>query len=621
MADSWTRRRGLDLLVVGVLGVVALLCRIRHVNAEVWGDEAWYFHLARTWGADRGWIEGGDNTSAQIAYRPAFFALYWPVTQLGLTAGRLVNVAASLGLVAATYWLARMQDVRRSTAASAAVLVALNPMTSRFGVILFADTTATLFALLAWGAGMRRRYGAASLAMCLAVLCKEALVAVAAALLVATWLDVRFGKQSTDAQATARGKSMGLLALPLLAVATSQATGRFLFDGRMPGWSSNQTTLRFFAEFMAGGLLLPTAVVLALRKRFLVLLPAIAMPLFYVGWGFILRRGVEGWYGVSILPLALVGHSVALQELLEFMDQRFTAVWKSFTKLLAPAALPLLAPWAIWRPYMYWPWGMGVGDTGIRGAASALELARPPRVALVSCFWAFGHYPLRPPGTRVSKLFVDWSGDKALQVGSIRYATQDFDAVVLCEKATQAFRAEGGVDPSCKLFDRGRFIVFRPPAACQRASDVGAAKLVSPAASAGGAGAVQLPVTPRKLGFNEMVDSACGSAESGRLRCRGSRAGIILDSPAFTVPAHSVVEVKLRIAANSNVEIASSIATEAGQIVSAIDAVQLHAGEGRGIAYRVAIPEELKDLRFRVSQQTATANFDVDELSVSIAPE
>jgi hypothetical protein len=630
MVESGTspnRARWKLLALLAVLAAVAVLVRLPHLSEEVRDDEAWYFELARTWGWESHWVSPPDDAGAQIAYRPLFFAVFWPFAKFGLTAARLGNLAASIALVLATFRLCRVQGASPSLAFVAGLILALNPVCEQFGVILTTDTLTALCAVVAVILAIQRRYSLAALWMSAAVLSKESSVVVAAATFAACAItEWRYARPKTmpDNPTSLAVPKLGKtrahlwLVVPVALVALTQAVGMVAFGGRMPGWGNNLNIRGFLGSFMVGLPAIPIGVMLLFRGRLVILAAAASLPAFFLGWTLLLGRGVVGWYGVSMLPFVVAAYAVALSDLLDWVRQRFSLSAPGYG-LFPALVLAALAPsWPMsWPPWHLHP------QEGIMEVARAIEGERPRKVVLASCFWSLAHFPWRPPGASIVKTYAEdgvWSSSDLKQ---LRYTGRDADVIVYCANAAKAVRQDRGFATECTVFENKKFLVARGPKSCpkrpvrdndrhRKSPIVGAATVRPPL--------VQAPSPPpgasglaRELTLKDMRFDACIKVgEDGVARGRNCTTPFPMFGPYIAVAAGSVLEVAFDLHARTNSEIGLDVVSGVGKRVhGAVLPERLYEDDEVRFSYRVAVAEGTEALETRL-ELTGAASYDFD---------
>jgi hypothetical protein len=624
VAWRWFRAREHRPIIFAALALVAiaLALRVRHLGSDAWADEAWYYYLCKTWGAQGDLVRPPDDIGAQIAYRPLFFVIHWPLAQLGLDAARLGNLSLSIGLVLATFRLALRLRLGTPLAFLSALVVAANPTCAHFGVILTTDTTTAFFLLLSVNAAVSGAYGAAAALMSAAVLCKESSVAVALAMMAGCLLE-RLQRTSDNPSASRLSPSLLVLGVPVLLVAVTQAVGRFAFHGRMPGWGTNLEVGSFLSHAMVGYLAAPCALILGFSRRWVLLFTAASLPIFYLAWSNLLGRGVVDWYAVSFLPLVATAQALAIRDLFVWVCARRALPAKA-ALTSAGAAMMLLIPWSQWWDFMHWPW-QPPRRVGEREVVRALTRVRPRTVELVSCFWSLAHYPLRPSGAMAWKHYPPDEVWSVMALQRLRAQQRDVDAIVYCRPALETV-LKTSFASDCVLFENDNYLVQAGPRRCAATNDrsgkrAARKRRTSPASSSSTSSPspAREAVDSRALGAADLKLDACAILRpNGNVHVPGCRGPFVAFGPYLSLPAGSEVQVSFEVDAESDVTLYAEVVSDAGRSKhGALLPELVSEGEQQGFSFRVRLERATESLETRiVLDGERAASFELRELTV-----
>jgi hypothetical protein len=175
------RRSLTERQVYLLLIVLGLLVRLPFVGSfdMVTFDGTYYINTARS--LMRGSLGG---VSFPVGY-PFFIGLFVPFMRDGVMAARAVSFVAGVGGLLVLYALAR-QFVGRKSAVLASVLLALNPLFTRYSMISMSESIYVFWVLLALLLFAKKRYLLFGFAMGLAAITRPEAVPIMAALVVVT---------------------------------------------------------------------------------------------------------------------------------------------------------------------------------------------------------------------------------------------------------------------------------------------------------------------------------------------------------------------------------------------------------------------------------------------------
>ena len=469
-------------LVAALLFAIAFWLRIGTLDVSLYGDETWYFHLARTLGLGNDHVVNPFPRAAHVLARPFLYVFYWPWAQLGFTTFRAVNIVISAATVSVTALVCQSLRLGRLASFVACLLVATHQMSLCYATRVFPDTPATFFALLAVWAFVAERPRATFLLCVAATLTKEAFALIPLALLA---LSIELGGPW---QLRLRRPMAYWVAASLLPLALLTLVSIFLLGGRLQGWSNLPPDGRFLGIMGFGWDFAALYLALAVLGYWRVLVLALANPLFYLAWWHILGRGVNEWYVVGAIPMTAMAVAAALDGFGRAARLARTSLVGRVRAIVAGALLgtfaaqPLLAvpdtPWAHLLVSLQLEWYRHPKETdwsALPPIVARLHEAPPSELLLVDCFWAHSFYPFGlvaehveivravPAGTtepqhRDHDIIPELTPDR-LEARAARA-----DAVVILEyPANRPLRDRLA---RCRVASSGVYHLYREPARC-----------------------------------------------------------------------------------------------------------------------------------------------------------
>jgi hypothetical protein len=365
-------------------------------GGDFFGDEAWYFYLARTLGFER--EAAADNAWFHLLNRPLFYVIFHFGTLGGVLGFRLFSTFVGALVPPLCFGAAGALGARRGSAALLAFLLCLQRQHLEHAAHGFPDLLATSFALgTIWAAARGRARATFALALC-CVLSKESFIAIP---VIAAWLRVSVRSESGR---RLDGWAVATLVVPLMFVAAVTAAGLMVPGVSMQGWSSTAFTLKHARNMWVGPELWPFIAWLAYRREWRVILLWLALPGFYLAWSYLLGRGLAPWYAVGPSSISAVAAALALDRLRHERGRQSTHPAFALAFVLCLLPVPVLGAARLRAEW-----------NGLRGRLPSpaiapevmpiLEDQHPSSVLLVNCFWAFGYSHLRAangPGTRMT---------------------------------------------------------------------------------------------------------------------------------------------------------------------------------------------------------------------------
>ncbi|HEX9816844.1 MAG TPA: hypothetical protein VGB18_07680 [Candidatus Thermoplasmatota archaeon] len=418
------------------LYTLALALRWYLIPSGIYGDEAWHYHVSRTWGApvENVHILDLDDVTdgrALFLWRLGFFIPLTPGALISFDAFRALFSAYAALLSPLVFVILRELFVRRYLAAPAGLAVAISPYFVTWGERVFPDALLGTFLLAALWCWLRgSTVGAAGFSV-LAMWCKEvAIVFVATLVLLQIASDHPAGTPRAWPPRISK-RTLALLAicpiglLPLL----------FALQGGVafPGWS-NGTLQAAHVDLLFGSAWLVPLILIGLcwrRTRFLAVL-ALAHPAFYILHNVIRGRQIEVWYHVVPQLLALLAAVQTLDEaaVRSFANHRGRIA--SRTAVAAVAVLLLVGPlvpseWEAKRAFA--PASLVASpsltetidfeqgrDRSLHEALASVEGADWEAVFVVDVGWYFHWYPFGHEAKLVRKAYTDWEPEDGSQL-------------------------------------------------------------------------------------------------------------------------------------------------------------------------------------------------------------
>jgi hypothetical protein len=486
VARSRSKVRRLDLVLrlarahgipILILFGLAFMYRIKDLYTPLYGDQSLYYYLSRTLGFAPKPLVDLEPLWTHVVVRPFMYLFFWPWANLGMTAFRLANIVVGSLTPCLVYALSVQFRVKPALAAVVALAFSVHPIAVMFSAKGFPDNLATALILGGYLAYFANRVAVATVMLLLTVLTKEAFAMFLLPLLI------------DGAWHYARVRSR-LMVAPLTGVAAVVATSGIAilgFGGRLQGWSHGQPGIEFFSAFLASPWFIPLYALLLLQGRIRVLLIGLAAPLFFVVWGFVLHRGVERWYICGPFAVALVALSVALQCGLEYMFGAGASPERSrweWLRIIAAKAcsvallanIVVLPEQAGWRSELdlvklaelLEPGPLPSADDAEQTAIHIRKLGAND-LLVMDAFWAFAYYPFGMAAKHIGMRYSADTADRAARA-ELRTALQRHDFVVTGDpdKRIPAALAFREAFESCRVYARGRFVLYEVRASCLR---------------------------------------------------------------------------------------------------------------------------------------------------------
>jgi hypothetical protein len=405
------------------------------------------------------------------------YLFFYPWANIGFITFRCTNIVLGALVPCLVYLLSTRFRVNSYLASAVAAIISFHPVCVFFSTIVFPDTLATVLILSSYLAFFSRKLKTATLLFCVTVLTKEAFAMFLIPIL------------AIGAVEFLRKRSWSILS-PIAAVCTVACTNGaslYLLGGRLQGWSTAQADPNFFAQFLASPWFLSFLAVLIFHKEFEAFAISLGAPLFFAVWSGVLHKGVDGWYILGPLPVALVSTSVALMRTFEVLSRfgidsrRSHHIWKNFTTvcsrcaaavcLFALATSPDTSGWQSLRSERTFemlsrPRPLPKSGTIEQVVTFLKSHDRPKTLLAIDLFWAFAFYPLGRTAERVDKWYPNGSNDER-ETSILAQMLSEHDCVIWGKyQSVQAVRFETAILP-CLVFKNDDYKVYRITSKCQ----------------------------------------------------------------------------------------------------------------------------------------------------------
>jgi hypothetical protein len=405
MSQSSTKRLEAvpTLPIFAVLFCIALWIRLQKLQTPFFGDQSLYYYLSYTLGFGPASVHDVAPPTAHLVVRPFMYLFFFPWARLSFTAFRLANIVVGAMVPGLVFLLGVKFRANHYLAAAVALIACLHGVLIEYSVKVFPDTLASALMLCGYLAYFSRRARTATVLLVLMALTKEAY----ALFLVPLVFDsaVRWIRHGN-----------WLIVAPIagfLAVFITNGCAMFLLHAPMQGWSRNPMGERFMSDFLWTYWCIPFGVILLVELRWQVLGIALAAPLFYTLWGHVLGRGVEQWYTIGPLCVALVAAAVAMQSAANFFQAADIGTrpggskWAPVKIFLGRISAAMLVAILIMTPAESGWRDLAKLDTLIDAvtkvpklervktwsAVKVFEKLKPRSLIVVDTFWAYSYYP------------------------------------------------------------------------------------------------------------------------------------------------------------------------------------------------------------------------------------
>jgi|GEM_PF-3286154 len=462
---------------LAVLFILSFLLRIRKIHMDVLGDEALYYYLSKTLGIAPKSMRDLLPLWTHVSVRPFMYVFYFPWAQLGFTAYRVVSILVGCTVPCLLLVLSVRMRANPYLAACFALVASLHPQFILFSVVGFPDmlATALLFCgLLAYHANSVRW---ATLFFCVTVLAKESFAMFLVTLLV-------------DGVVALRRNGQKLVLAPLaglLAVAITNGFEVYVLHGPPQGWSNNGINSDFYAGFLCSFWFIPFGLLLLLYKEYRVLAIGLGAPAFFYVWGNVLKKGVDSWYIIGPLAVALLVATVVVQRAVETLrschstpgsDLRVHLPWLGPSKSLLSAAVFLVLLWAPantgWRQVDLEKSLAALGEPWSRPgtialAADALGKMRPSHLLVMDAFWGFSYYPFGLLASKhVSSMCTEENDNCRPNESRLREALLRHTEIIWANKNLKWARTLRPLLKDCQVFRNSEFTIYKLNGACRK---------------------------------------------------------------------------------------------------------------------------------------------------------
>lgn len=406
------------------LYLVGFALRWLFADGDFFGDEAWYFYLARTFGSEA--AAAGEHPVFHVLNRPLFYAFYHLSTYGGLVGFRFAGCLIGAAVPLLNFVTARRFGASPLWAAVAACFLCVQRQQLSYSAHVFPDVLAAAFALAACQAAAARQTRSVFAWSLACVWTKESFVLLPA---IGVALGLLAQRSACEHMRLDRWQWSALIIGPLY-VATLTAYGKWA-DFAMQGWSSTPFRLAEARNMTLGVEVWPWLVWLAVQRQGRILLLWLGLPAFYLLWNRVLGRGIAPWYVVGPAALASVAVALTGDRLIQRARARqlpAAAQW-GLAALFAlccarPPAHGLVHASAQLSRVQGLPWPSAAPEVRAQIAKHS-----PQRVLLIDCFWAdaFSHLRGVEPASPAW-----WEGPQSSAELLARALQSDF--VVICRK-------------------------------------------------------------------------------------------------------------------------------------------------------------------------------------------
>jgi hypothetical protein len=253
----------------------------------------------------------------------------------------------------------------------------------------------------------------------------------------------------------------------------------------MQGWSKSAMGERFLSQFLWTYSFVPFGLLLLLERKWQVMGVAAAAPLFYTVWGHVLGRGVEQWYIIGPLCVALVAATVAMQSAANFFQAADIGTrpggskWAPVKIYLGRISAAMLVAILIMPPPESGWRELAKLDTLIDAVSNvpklepvetwssikALEKLKPRSLIVVDTFWAYAFYPFGFLTNHVGGAYSHETDDPS-EDARLADALSHYDAIFWDSNATkQAKRIRTLLKP-CLIYQEAAVSIYSHSQKC-----------------------------------------------------------------------------------------------------------------------------------------------------------
>ncbi len=417
--------KSFNVIFALLLFAVSFVLRARWIGVDVYGDESWYFHLARTLGTG---VQTEDLPFGHFLSRPMLPLCYWPFAQINFQAFRWVNIFLGSLIPVLGFFTALSMNIPRKLSLAGGVLLCIHPVLTSFSALVFQDTLGCFFALAAIPAFEKKNYLAAAILTGAALVVKESF---AVNMLAMGLISISFQSKFPFIKSSRFTYYLFLASIPYI---ICSALAFIVVGSRLPGWATEQPGIVFWSQMYINPLTIPLlfALIFLGKPRHIIL--TFCYPLFFLAWSYMLNKGVNNWYTIGPCVFVLMG----------ILKAAF---------LLCNETLQVLKNHAIPRGRHAWTIcavivGITVG-TGLYVSKgniffTTLKLSNPPKDSpltetvnkfsglnsanclLVDTFWAYRYFPFGEIGAPVDILATSTKTEK-----EVFQFIKDYDYLVI----------------------------------------------------------------------------------------------------------------------------------------------------------------------------------------------
>jgi hypothetical protein len=404
------------------------------------------------------------------------YVFFFPWARLGFTAFRIANAMVGSTVPCLIFLLSVKFRTNPYLAAVFALIACIHGQLIDYSIIGFPDMLATAMLLCGYLAYFSDRVLLATILLCLTVLTKEAF----GMFLLPLVVDGGFRYQAHRSRL-----AIAPIAGLLVVVATSLISVRLL-HGRPQGWSTNGIYEGFFSGFLFSYWYIPFGIVLLLHKEFQVLAVAVAAPLFFLIWGYALKKGVDQWYTIGPLAVALFVTSVSVQRAIEELQSitkvsgaELTSRFLNLRNLVAGLVSAMVLATLIMPP----------SDSGLKNIANIKTLSqmftfapesqavttqavtkrlrklKPESLLVMDTFWGYSFYPFGFLTSRVGKAFSK-NTDNANEDIQLVEVLNRYDTIVWGENRTSQAKRIRNLLAHCVKYQDSQFSLYRQSRKC-----------------------------------------------------------------------------------------------------------------------------------------------------------
>lgn len=374
-------------MISAFLFLIALVLRLNNLDRDPYGDEAFYFYLARH-------PQVYFATPEASSHPPLLYYLYYPFSQT-LANFRLVNILVGAMVPCLVYLILVKKNVKWPIRFFISIILTFHSIFVKYSAVVFLDMLGTFFALMALLFYLRGNNKVYSASLFLALMTKEYFVIFAL-----TQIATYFLRKHSIHRPTAI--ALGLFGLWSFVYYFIKGLPMFLLYGH----SRNPLNLAGLNRMFIVILLVPVIILTFKMTNIEFLSISAVYPIFLYFWG-----TCEEWY--LILPIAINSCLVALA-LNQLLNSTLNGFPRSLTrKKIASATLIILAIAMAAEFYLTVMYIQEPPTYDLREVANYLRDNYYDRnIAMIDCFWAYKYYPL---GEFMYVRYEGWSNQESFE--------------------------------------------------------------------------------------------------------------------------------------------------------------------------------------------------------------